>query len=42
MESRDIGESKDQEAKLIKITTIVPFRLIKSTIIEDINESILS
>ena len=29
MESRDIGGIQDQAAKLLKTTTIVPFRLIK-------------
>ena len=37
MESRDIGEIKDQVAKLLKRTTIMPFRPIKGLIIEEID-----
>ena len=37
MESRDIGDIQDQAAKPLKITIIVPFRLIKRPIIEKID-----
>ena len=37
MELRDTSEIQDQVAKLLKTTTIVPFRPIKSTIIEEID-----
>ena len=38
MESRDTDEIQDQAAKLLKITTIVPFRPIKESIIEEIDD----
>ena len=38
MESRDIGEIQDQFIKLLMTTTIVPFRLIKGSIIEEIDD----
>ena len=37
MELKDTGEIQDQVAKLLKTTTIVPFRLIKGLIIEEID-----
>ena len=42
MESRDIGEIQDQAAKLLKTTTIVPFRSIRGSIIEEINDKVFS
>ena len=38
MESRDAGEIQDQAAKLLKTVTIVPFRLIKGSVIEEIGD----
>ena len=38
MESRDIGDIQDQVAKLLKTTTIVPFRPIKGLVIEEIDD----
>ena len=38
LESRDAGEIQDQATKLIKITIIVPFKLINGPIIEEIND----
>ena len=35
MESRDIGDSQDQAAKLLKMTATMPFRPIKGLIIEE-------
>ena len=35
---RNVGEIQDQAAKLLRITNIVPFRLIKGPIIEEIDE----
>ena len=37
MELRDTGEIQDLAAKLLKATTIVPFRPIKGLIIEEID-----
>ena len=38
MELGNTGEIQDQDAKLLNITTIVPFRLIKGLIIKEIND----
>ena len=38
MKSRDIDKIKDQATKLLKTTTIVPFKLIKGPIIEEIDD----
>ena len=38
MGSRDTGEIQDQAAKLLKTITIVPFRQIKGSIIEEIDD----
>ena len=42
MESRDTGDIQDQAAKLLKITAIVPFRLIKDLVIEEIDDQLFS
>ena len=42
MESRDTGEIQDQDAKLLKITIIVPFRLITGSIIGEIDDQVFS
>ena len=36
MESRDTGDIQDQAAKILKTTSIVPFRPLKGLVIEDI------
>ena len=38
MESRNIGDIQDQAAKLLKTTTIVPFKPMKGLVIEEIND----
>ena len=38
MDSRDTSEIQDQDGKLLKVTTIVPFRLINGPIIKDIDD----
>ena len=38
MESRDTGDIQDQATKIFKTPTIVPFRLIKDLIIEEIDD----
>ena len=38
MESRDIGDIKDQAVKLLKTIAIVPFRSIKGLVIEEMND----
>ena len=38
MESRDTGDIQDQAVKLLKITIIVPFKMIKGSIIEEIDD----
>ena len=38
MELRDTSEIQDQAAKLLKTTSIVPFRLIKGLIIKEIDD----
>ena len=38
MESTYAGEIQDQAAKLLKITTIMPFRSINGSIIEKIDD----
>ena len=38
IESRDVGDIEDQAAKLLKTTIIMPFRLIKGSIIEEIDD----
>ena len=38
MELRDTGKIQDQAAKLLKTTTIVPFKPIKGPIIEEIDD----
>ena len=38
MESRDTGDIQDLAAKLLKTTTIMPFRPIKGLIIEEIDD----
>ena len=38
MESIDTGEIQDQIAKLLKTTNIVPFRFIKGSVIEEIDD----
>ena len=38
MESRDTDEIQDQDAKLLKTNIIMPFKLIKGPIIEEIDD----
>ena len=38
MDLRDTGEIQDQAAKLLKTTIIVPFRLIKGSIVKKIDD----
>ena len=38
MESRDTGDIQDQDAKLLKTTTIMPFMLIKGLVIKEIDD----
>ena len=38
IESRDVGEIQDQDTKLLKTTTIVPFKSIKGLIIKEIDD----
>ena len=38
MELKDTGDIQDQAVKLLKTTTIMPFRLIKGLIIEEIDD----
>ena len=38
MESRDTGEIQDQAAKLLKKSTIMPFRQTKELIVEEIDD----
>ena len=38
MELKDTGIIQDQAAKILKTTTIMPFRLIKGLVIEEIDD----